>query len=77
MRARLYLRQSLFSFPGEAGHVPAGAAVLEGELLEEGAGGLRIRVQAWFDERGRSLEAAPATLIVPSAKLDHALILNA
>jgi hypothetical protein len=79
MRVRVYLRQSLFSPPASAGdpsHVPAGAAVLDGELLSEGAVGVTVRVSAFADERGRPLQGSPCTLLVPAAKLDHLRVLD-
>jgi hypothetical protein len=79
MRVRVYLRQSLFSppaAPGDAGHVPAGAAVLDGDMLSEGAVGLTVRVSTFADERGRALQGAPCTLLVPAAKIDHVRMLD-
>ena len=74
MRVRVYLRQSLFSLNGEAGHVPARAVVLVGKLLKETEGSLHIQVESWCDEKGRTLDGPPRKLIVPMAKVDHAWI---
>ena len=76
MRVCVYLRQSLFSLPAAAGHVPAGATVLDGELVSEGPVGVTVRVRAFADERGRALEGAPCTLLIPSAKIDHVRVLD-
>ncbi len=76
MRARVFLRQNLFSLPGEAAHVPPGAAVLDGTLLRESEAGVAVRVTRWMDDRGRELAGAPRTLVVPATKLDHILLLE-
>ena len=76
MRVRVYLRQSLFSLEGEAGHVPARAMVLVGKLLQETEGSLHIQVDTWCDEKGRALEDPPRTLIIPLAKVDNAWIVE-
>ncbi len=76
MRVRVFLRQSLFSLPGDAGHVPTGVAVLDGELVSEGAVGLTVRVTGWMDERGRTLQGAARTLLVPASKLDHLVVVD-
>jgi hypothetical protein len=85
MRLRVFLRQSLFSLAGDGAHVPAGAMILDGTVVagagaEGGAGpasslGLALTVHAWRDERGRELAGAPRTLVIPGAKIDHALVL--
>jgi hypothetical protein len=81
MQARVFLRQSLFSAPpgpsasgapsDAAGHVPANAAILVGDLTEQTAFGVTITVSGWADERGRTLTGPARTLIVPAAKIDH------
>ena len=84
MRARIYLRQSLFSAPpaaspgatnaDAAGHVPANAAILIGTLSDQSGFGLTIIADAYADERGRPLTGATRTLLIPSAKIDHVWI---
>jgi hypothetical protein len=74
MRVRVYLRQPLFSLPDAAGHAPATAVVLGAELLEQSPGGLKVRVSSWFDEKGRTLQGEPRTLLLPAAKVDHVWI---
>lgn len=74
-RVRVYLRQDLFSLPGELAHVPKGAAVLEGSYVEVNPFGVRVDVQVWRDEKGRALEGASCDLLVPAVKIDHVLFL--
>ncbi|HNC98627.1 MAG TPA: hypothetical protein PKY30_14395 [Myxococcota bacterium] len=79
MRVRAFLRQPLFTISGSEAHVPHSAMVLEGELGEQSSSGLTIRVQSYFDDRGRKLEGATAkerTLILPGGKVDHLLVLE-
>jgi hypothetical protein len=71
MRARVYLRQPLFTYPGSQGHVPAGTMVIEGECAPAEGIGLRVDVTTYFDEKGRKLEGTSRTLIVAAGKLDH------
>jgi hypothetical protein len=70
----VYLRAPLF-VPDNGGAAPKHCMVLEGELLDEGpSGGLLVRVVRWADQRGRQLEHAPTTLLLPMAKIDHATL---
>jgi hypothetical protein len=69
MRVRVFLRQSLFSMKGE--HLPAAAVILDGDLVEVNALGVRVRVSKWSDEKGRELEGEARDLLIPEAKLDH------
>ena len=85
MRLRVFLRQSLFTLPGEGAHAPVGAMILEGTVVSasasEGGGGpassvgLTLLVDGWRDERGRVLDAGSCTLVLPGAKIDHAVVL--
>ncbi len=85
MRLRVFLRQSLFTLPGEGGHAPAGAMILEGTVVSaaasDGGGGpasslgLTLAVDGWRDERGRVLEGGVCTLVLPGTKIDHAVVL--
>ncbi len=85
MRLRVFLRQSLFTLPGEGAHAPAGAMILEGTVVSAGASeggggpassmGITFAVDAWRDERGRALAGGPCTLVLPGAKIDHAVVL--
>lgn len=75
MRVRVYLRQALFTVPG-APHLPAQAAILEGHTDELNLDGLRLQVEAWSDEKGRTLEGAGADLVLPAAKIDHVIVLS-
>ena len=79
MRVRIYLRQTLFALPGAEAHVPPTAMVLDAELVEQGSGGLTVKVDGYYDERGRKLEGAsakPRTLIIPGSKVDHLLVVE-
>lgn len=79
MRVRVYLRQPLFALPGAEAHVPEKALVLDADLVEQGSGGLTLKVDGYYDERGRKLEGAAAksrTLIVPGSKIDHLLVVE-
>lgn len=74
MRARVFLRQNLFSLAGEAAHLPPAAAVLVGDLTAHDAFGVTLRVEAYEDEKGRRLQGTPRTLLIPVAKIDHVWI---
>lgn len=74
MRARVYLRQNLFTLSGEAGHLPTSCAIVAGELLAHDAFGVRLRADTYEDEKGRKLPGSPRTLLVPVAKIDHVWI---
>ena len=68
-----YLRTPLF-VPENGGHAPKQCMVVAGEVLEGGpSGAILVRVENWADQRGRSLDGAPATLLLPMAKIDHAV----
>ncbi|MFZ5482420.1 MAG: hypothetical protein ACOZNI_37000 [Myxococcota bacterium] len=74
MRVHVYLRQSLFVLPGDAGHIPANAAILVGTLVEQGPLGVTVKADTFKDEKGRPLQGGARTLIVPAAKIDHVWI---
>lgn len=76
MRVRVYLRQALFSFPGDAAHVPPHAAVVEGASSDVTASGARVLVETYYDEKGRTLEGLPCEILIPAAKIDHVLFLS-
>jgi hypothetical protein len=73
MRARIFLRQPLFV---PAGHAPRSAVILEGTVADAAGMGWRVDVERWFAENGQALEGEACTLIVPSAKIDHALVIG-
>lgn len=75
MRVRVYLRQALFTVPG-APHLPASAAILEGHTDEVSLDALRLQVESWADEKGRSLEGASVDLVLPASKIDHVVVLS-
>ena len=76
MRVRVFLRQALFTLPGAESHLPTASAVVEGALVEASGFGLRLHVDAWFDEKGRKLEGEARQLLIPTAKVDHVLYLG-
>ncbi len=73
MRVRIFLRQPLFTV---AGHVPRGVVILDGVVGEDHSLGWKVAVEAWFGENGQPLEGERRTLIVPAAKIDHALVIG-
>ncbi len=73
MRVRVFLRSPLFTF---AGHVPRNASVLEGVVKEVNDLGYTVLVESFADDRGRALEGAGATLILPREKIDHLLVVG-
>lgn len=76
MRAHVFLRQPLFTFPGAGAHVPAAATVLDAVCSPVEGFGLKVEVSAWFDEKGRELKGDPAVLILPATKIDHLKVLD-
>ena len=69
----VYLRTPLF-VPNNGSNTPKQCMVVTGALLEGGpASALRIRVDQWADQRGRALEGASATLLLPMSTIDHAV----
>jgi hypothetical protein len=76
MRVRVFLRQTLFTLPGENAHLPGNTAVIEGVSDDPTHQGLRIFAESFLDDKGRPLEGAPCDLILPGAKIDHVLVLR-
>lgn len=74
MRVRVFLRQTLFVLPGKDAHLPANAMVITGIIEEQTGFGLRLKVESYFDDRGRKLEGSEQTLLLPGSKIDHILI---
>lgn len=72
-RARIFLRTTLFT-AGPEPHVPAGASVLDVEVLDRSAGALVVRLERVYDERGRALGDSTSTLWLPWSKVDHVLV---
>lgn len=70
-RVTIYLRTALFTFGGEAGHIPFGATVIVGTLDEQGGSGLTVTTAKILDERGRTVSEAVLKLLVPWSKVDH------
>lgn len=76
MRARVFLRQPLFSFPGAQAHVPSAAVVLEGEVNPVEGIGLKVEITHCLDEKGRPLTVTPLTVLVPLDKVDNLQLLT-
>jgi hypothetical protein len=77
MRVRVFLRQALFTLPGAAAHLPAKTAILDGTSSDPSfAGGVRIFVEQYLDDKGKALEGAPCEILIPEAKIDHVLVLT-
>jgi hypothetical protein len=75
MRVRVFLRQPLFTLPGQE-HVPTQAAILEGVLGESTSLGANVQVERCYDERGRDVASKPCRLVIPAAKIDHVQVLE-
>ncbi len=69
MTIRVFLLSPLASMKGE--HLPTAAMILEGELVEVTAFGVRLRVKRWMDEKGKELTSDPRDLVIPAGKVDH------
>jgi hypothetical protein len=71
----IYLRTALFTYGGDVGHVPAGATVIEGRILDEkAAGGALVETRGFYDDRGKKLGDKQVRIILPWAKVDHVLL---
>jgi hypothetical protein len=70
MRVTVYLKTPLFA----VGHVPEGASVLEGKLLDQAKGAYELEVVSYRDGEGRPLEGAGLKLLVPGGKVDHIVL---
>ncbi len=73
---RVLLRTELFSTGGPDAHVPPGVAIVDGRVRSHTGAGLVVEVQGVFDAGGRRLDAPPCTLLLPTAKIDHVLVLD-
>ena len=60
---------------GERVAYAADVMALEGSI-EEAPGGLQVAVTRWLSGTGAEVDHAPATLILPAAKIDHMLVLG-
>lgn len=74
-RVRVFLRTELFT-TGELHPAPAGATIVDGRVRELLAGGLILEATAFHRADGKTLHGAPCTLYLPSAKIDHVLLLE-
>lgn len=75
-RVRVFLRTELFAVGGELAVVPDNAAIVEGTVRESTAGGFLLDVELWRRGDGRLLQGPPATIFLPGAKIDYALVLD-
>jgi hypothetical protein len=69
----VFLRQPLFTI---AGHVPRGAVVVEGIVQETTGFGLTLHIESYMDESGKPLAGEGVTVMLPSAKIDHVLVVG-
>jgi len=74
-RVRIYLRTPLFTARTGA-HLPAGAHVLTGQVRSQEPGGLVVAVSDYADADGRTLSGFGTVLYLPTAKIDHAELLE-
>ena len=73
-RVTVYLRQPLFSDGGQHAHLPAGVMVIEGSATDRSGSVLTIDTARLLDARGRALAERSLTLLIPWAKVDHAVV---
>ena len=76
----VYLKHPLFSLRGKEDPMPNGAVVIEGELLDDPKGLIRIRANRYFSvekasmgahEELKELDGPSFELLLPSSKVDH------
>lgn len=72
-RVTIYLRTALFSVAGAEAHLPVGAAIVEGSLVERVTGGLLVQTEQLRDQHGKALAEVSSRLMLPWAKIDHVL----
>ncbi len=70
-RVTVFLRTALFSFGGDRAHVPSGATVIEGAVVEQPPAGLLSDASRVTDDRGTTLREGACRLLVPWSKIDH------
>lgn len=73
-RVMVFLRTSLYSYGGRDAHIPPGVMVVEGSLVHENQGSIRVDADRFLDERGRELLDEAMTMTIPWGKIDHVLI---
>lgn len=75
MRVRVFLRQTLFTLPGTAAHIPAKTAIIEGMSVDPSTASLRVMAELYLDDKGKILEGVPCDLFIPEGKIDHIVVL--
>ena len=78
-KVALYLKTPLFALKGCSDPVPSKAIIIEGTILEEGKGGIRLETSAYYsveskspsEQERRHLKGSSIKLFVPSGKIDH------
>jgi len=70
-RVTIFLRTALFTLPSDGGHVPVGATVIIGDVVDPQASTLQVTTQQFLDDRGRLLAEKTVQLLVPWSKVDH------
>lgn len=74
-KVRVFLRTELFT-TGELHPAPAAATIIDGRVREILAGGLILEATSFHRTDGKELTGKPCTLYLPSAKIDHVLLLE-
>lgn len=75
-RVQIFLKTELFSL-GDDDAIPPRTLIVEGQVREQGSGGLLIDVQAYMRASGKVLEGKPQRLFLPMSKIDHIRLLSA
>lgn len=75
-RVRVFLKTELFAVGGDLRVVPDGTSIVDGQLLDQSAGGLLVEVETWRKGDGKAQSGPSARLLLPGAKIDYTLFLD-
>ena len=75
-KVRVFLKTDLFAVGGDLRIVPDGTSIVDGQLIEQSAGGLLIQVETWRKGDGKETSGPSARLLLPGAKVDYTLFLE-
>lgn len=75
-RVRVFLKTELFAVGGDLRVVPDGTSIVDGQLIDQGAGGLVVQVETWRKGDGKAVSGEGARLLLPGAKIDYVLFLD-
>ena len=73
-KVRVFLKTDLFAVGGDLRIVPT--SIVDGQLIEQSAGGLLIQVETWRKGDGKETSGPSARLLLPGAKVDYTLFLE-